>query len=85
MDSYSRLFRSVPNVYFPVMWFALEVDAPDEFVDGLKKLLSLPNVIVYAGVVMILVGSLMVLTVPVLYLLNKQRANSMTTDKVIND
>ncbi|XP_043512147.1 protein croquemort-like [Frieseomelitta varia] len=75
------LFRSVPNVYFPVMWFALEVDAPDEFVDGLKKLLSLPNVIVYASVVMILAGSLMVLTVAVLYLLNKQRANSMTTDK----
>ena len=67
------------------MWFALDVDAPDEFVDGLKKLLSLPNVIIYAGVVMILVGSLMVLTVAMLYLLNKQRANSMTTDKVIDD
>lgn len=80
-----RLFRSVPTIYFPVMWFALEVEATDKFVDELKKLLSLPNIFIYAGAIMVLVGSLIVFTIAILYLLNKQRANSVAGDKVTCD
>lgn len=79
-----RLFRSVPTIYFPVMWFSLEVEATQKFVDDLRKLLSLPNVCIYAGIILILVGSLIISTVALLYLLNRQRANSLASDKVIN-
>ncbi|KOC69025.1 Protein croquemort [Habropoda laboriosa] len=67
------LFRNVPNVYFPVLWFSLEVEATEKFVSDLKMLLSLPNVCIYVGAVMVLVGSLIILTTTLLYLLNKQR------------
>lgn len=67
------------------MWFALEVEATDKFVDELKKLLSLPNIFIYAGAIMVLVGSLIVFTIAILYLLNKQRVNSVTGDKVTYD
>ncbi|XP_029042884.1 protein croquemort-like [Osmia bicornis bicornis] len=76
------LFRSVPTIYFPVMWFSLEVEATQKFVDDLKKLLSLPNVCIYAGIILILVGSLIIFTVALLYLLNRQRANSVASDKI---
>ncbi|XP_060821734.1 protein croquemort-like [Bombus pascuorum] len=80
--SYSvSLFRSVPTIYFPVMWFALEVEATDKFVNELKKLLSLPNIFIYAGAIMVLVGSLIVFTIAILYLLNRQRTNSVAGDK----
>ncbi|CAL7934631.1 unnamed protein product [Xylocopa violacea] len=75
------LFSSVPNMYFPVMWFSLEAEATEKFVNDLKKLLSLPYVCMYAGIIMVLVGSLIIFTVAVLYLLNKQRANSVANDK----
>nr|XP_034187328.1 protein croquemort-like isoform X1 [Osmia lignaria] len=76
------LFRSVPTIYFPVMWFSLEVEATQKFIDDLKKLLSLPNVCIYAGIILILVGSLIIFTVALLYLLNRQRANSLASDKI---
>ena len=64
------------------MWFSLEVEATQKFVDDLKKLLSLPNVCIYAGIILILVGSLIIFTVALLYLLNRQRANSVASDKI---
>lgn len=72
----------MPTIYFPVMWFSLEVEAHEKFVNDLKKFLSLPNVFIYAGVIMILVGSLIILTMVILYLLNRQRAASVAIDKV---
>lgn len=77
------LYKSVPTIYFPVMWFSLEVEATEKFVNDLKKFLSLPNVCVYTGVIMILVGSLIILTMVILYLLNRQRANSIAIDKSV--
>ena len=72
----------MPTIYFPVMWFSLEVEATEKFVNDLKKFLSLPNVCVYTGVIMILVGSLIILTMVILYLLKRQRATSIAIDKV---
>lgn len=82
IDLCFRLYKSVPTIYFPVMWFSLEVEATEKFVNDLKKFLSLPNVFIYAGVIMILVGSLIILTMVILYLLNRQRAASVAIDKV---
>lgn len=82
IDFCFRLYKSVPTIYFPVMWFSLEVEATEKFVNDLKKFLSLPSVCIYAGVIMILVGSLIILTMVVLYLLNRQRATSIAIDKV---
>lgn len=82
IDFCFRLYKSVPTIYFPVMWFSLEVEATEKFVNDLKKFLSLPNVCIYAGIIMILVGSLIILTMVILYLLNRQRATSIAIDKV---
>ncbi|OAD55216.1 Protein croquemort, partial [Eufriesea mexicana] len=75
------LFRSVPTIYFPVMWFSLEVEATDQFVGDLKKLLAIPNVCICTGLIMIVVGCLVDFTMILLYLLNKQRANPIPADK----
>lgn len=75
------LYKEVPTIYFPVFWFTLDVEATDEFVDDLKTLLSLPDVFRYIAVILFLVGSLTIFTVALLYLLSRQRANSVASDK----
>ena len=75
------LFKNVPTIYFPVMWFSLEVEATDKFVNSLKSLLTVPDVFMYAGGIMVLVGSLIICTMALLHLLNRQRASSVATDK----
>ena len=75
------LFKNVPTIYFPVMWFSLEVEATDKFVNSLKSLLMVPDVFMYAGGIMVLVGSLIICTMALLHLLNRQRASSIATDK----
>ncbi|CAK9830378.1 Protein peste [Anthophora retusa] len=75
------LFRDVPTIYFPALWFSLEVEATENFVSDLKQLLSLPSLCIYIGAVMVLVGSLIIITIALLYLLKRQRANSMASDK----
>ncbi|XP_076655822.1 protein croquemort [Halictus rubicundus] len=77
------LYKEVPTIYFPVLWFTLEVEATDMFVDDLKTLLSLPDVFRYIGAILVLVGSLTIFTVALLYLLSRQRANSVANDKAI--
>ncbi|XP_017878842.1 protein croquemort-like [Ceratina calcarata] len=74
------LFKNVPRVYFPVIWFSLEVDATENFVNDLKKLLAVPSVCIYAAVIMILVGLLIVCGVALIYFLTS-RAKSLTDDK----
>ncbi|XP_043253594.1 protein croquemort-like isoform X2 [Colletes gigas] len=71
------LFKQVPRIYFPVMWFSLEVEATEEFVDDLRKLLSLSDVFLYAGAILILAGFLVIFALALLYLLNKQQTGSM--------
>lgn len=66
------------------MWFSLEVEATDKFVNSLKSLLTVPDVFMYAGGIMVLVGSLIICTMALLHLLNRQRASSIATDKVRN-
>ncbi|XP_076673421.1 protein croquemort isoform X2 [Andrena cerasifolii] len=78
------LFKNVPTIYFPVMWFSLEVEATDKFVNSLKSLLTVPDVFMYAGGIMVLVGSLIICTMALLHLLNRQRASLVATDKVRN-
>ncbi|XP_031829308.1 protein croquemort [Nomia melanderi] len=77
------LFKEVPSVYFPVMWFSLDVEATDKFINDLKTLLSLTDVFMYVGVILVLVGSLTIFTVALLYLLSRQRVKSPTGDKVL--
>lgn len=77
------MYKSVPTIYFPVMWFSLEVEASDKFVRNLKSLLLVPDVFMYAGAFMVAVGSLIICTVGLLHLLNRQRANYAASDKVI--
>lgn len=73
----------MPTIYFPMMWFSLEVEAGERFTDDLKKLLSLPIVCMYAGAVMIAIGFLIFFTLAFLYLLKRHRAKSTTNDKAI--
>lgn len=71
-------------MYFPVMWFSLDVEATEKFVNDLKTLLSLTDVFMYIGVILLLVGSLTIFTVALLNLLSRQRVKSPTGDKVSN-
>lgn len=75
------LFKNVPRLYFPVVWFSLEVDAPEPFVNDLKKLLALPDVCIYTGAVMVIAGLLTVCTFALVYFLHRNRAKSLTDDK----
>lgn len=75
------LFKDVPTIYFPVMWFSLDVETTEIFLDDLKTLLSLSDVFTYIGAILVLVGSLTIFTVALLYLLSRQRANSVANDK----
>ncbi|KZC14662.1 Protein croquemort, partial [Dufourea novaeangliae] len=78
------LFKDVPTIYFPVMWFTLEVEATDQFVNDLKSLLSVSDMCIYIGAILVLIGSLIIFTVALLYLVSRQRANSVAGDKVID-
>lgn len=75
------LYKEMPTIYFPVFWFTLDVEATDKFVDDLKTLLSVPDVFRYISAILFLVGSLTIFTVALLYLLSRQRANSVASDK----
>ncbi|XP_076173959.1 protein croquemort [Ptiloglossa arizonensis] len=79
------LFKQVPTLYFPVMWFSLEVEATEKLVGNLKALLSLSDVFAYVGAVLVLAGFLVVFTVTLLYLLNRQRASSIVSGKPIGN
>ncbi|XP_078051658.1 scavenger receptor class B member 1-like [Augochlora pura] len=75
------LFNDVPTIYFPVMWFSLDVETADMFMDDLKTLLSLSDVFKYIGAILVIVGSLTIFIVALLYLLSRQQANSVANDK----
>ncbi|XP_053980417.1 protein croquemort-like [Hylaeus volcanicus] len=75
------LFKQVPTMYFPVMWFSLEVEGTEDLFDNLRKLLSLPDVFMYAGAFLILAGILVICVLALLYLLKRHRAGAIATGK----
>ena len=50
------IFKDLPEVYFPVMWFESTVDLPDSMAGALKLLINVPTIMVLMSVVGIIAG-----------------------------
>ncbi|EFN81088.1 protein croquemort [Harpegnathos saltator] len=66
------LFKNVPRIYFPIMWFNLTVEITKEMASDLKQLLALPTVMLCTGVIMAIVGLCLIAAVALLYLVKKK-------------
>ncbi|KAL7296713.1 hypothetical protein TKK_0010127 [Trichogramma kaykai] len=68
------LFKKVPTLYFPMFWFSVEAGIPDDMVGGMKLLLELPTLCMYAGLIMMFLGSLILCGVSVsCFVYNRRR------------
>ncbi|XP_011500429.1 PREDICTED: protein croquemort-like [Ceratosolen solmsi marchali] len=67
------LFKNVPTIYFPIFWFNMKVEIPNELVGNLQLLLNLPTITMYTGLVLMLIGSLILFSVVVIYYVNNRR------------
>lgn len=64
------LFRDVPTLYFPMLWFEMKVEIPDDMVGDLKLFLNLPHIMMYTGLIAMFVGSLVLFSVAVMCYMN---------------
>lgn len=71
-----RLFQNVPKIYFPMFWFSMKVEAPKDLASDLKYFLLLPNICFGGGIVTVILGSLIVLSVIFFLVVKKQRTNN---------
>ncbi|KAK2581278.1 hypothetical protein KPH14_008068 [Odynerus spinipes] len=70
------LFKNVPKVYFPIFWFSLKVQAPEDLALGLKQFLLLPRICFLAGIITVILGALILLSVVLFNIVKRQRKNN---------
>ncbi|XP_031780045.1 protein croquemort [Nasonia vitripennis] len=76
------MLKDVPTIYFPMFWFNMRAGIPDDLVGGLKLLLNLPNITMYVGLVLMLIGSLVLFCVAIMcYVNNRRRLPQHKTSK----
>lgn len=71
-----RLFKNVPNIYMPVIWFQIKMEITEEMASKLKILLALPIVMLCSGIIMSIIGLFLIAAVALLYLGKKRRMPS---------
>ncbi|XP_036144052.1 protein peste-like isoform X2 [Monomorium pharaonis] len=81
------LFKNVPKIYMPMIWFELKVQMTEEMVSSLRILLALPIVMLSIGITMIVVGLCLIGIVAFLYFKKKRRVRSTedTTEKAVDE
>jgi LPXTG-motif cell wall-anchored protein len=62
-----RLFKNVPKMYIPMIWFELTAEVSEEMSSGLRQLLGIPIVMLSIGITMIVVGLCLIGGVAFLY------------------
>ncbi|KAL6438347.1 hypothetical protein ACFW04_004481 [Cataglyphis niger] len=79
-----KLFKGVPNIYMPMMWFRLKAGITEEMASNLRILLALPTVMLCSGIAMTIVGLCLIAAVTLLYLGKKQPvASTVRTFRLI--
>lgn len=72
-------------MYFPVFYFSLHAGIPDDMAASLTYLLMLPDIIFYAGLVLIFVGTLAILSSAILcYMHNRNQNNKVRKNRKLN-
>ncbi|XP_066598162.1 protein croquemort-like [Prorops nasuta] len=64
------LFKDVPKIFFPILWFSMDVALTEDVVSNISMFLLLPDICLYTSAAMALVGSLMLLAIAVLHYVN---------------
>ncbi|GAB1863256.1 Scavenger receptor class B member 1 [Camponotus japonicus] len=81
------LFKNVPNIYMPMLWFQLKMEITEEMASNLRILLALPTMMLCSGIVMIIIGLCLIAGVVLLYFGKKRHMPStdVTIEKMIDN
>lgn len=81
------LFKNVPKMYIPMIWFELTAEVTEEMSSGLRQLLAVPVVMLSIGITMIVVGLCLIGGVAFLYFKKRRQVipTEETTEKAVDE
>ncbi|XP_015598591.1 protein croquemort isoform X2 [Cephus cinctus] len=80
-SNFVSTFNDVPKIYFPIFWFNLKSGTTDDLAYSLRQMLMLRSIGLYISVAIIILGLLLLLSIPTLYMVKRKREISRIKGK----
>lgn len=75
---FCSLFKDVPKIYFPILWFEVKGGLTEDLAAEVKQAISLPYMMVFSGIVMLTLGFLLMLSLAILYHLQNRTMDEVS-------
>ncbi|KAF7992790.1 hypothetical protein HCN44_005134 [Aphidius gifuensis] len=76
------LFKNVPKIYLPIMWFDLRGGTTDNLASSLRQILWLNKIGIYGSTILASIGGLMLIIIGVMQYLKSRQINDQNTRKL---
>ncbi|KAL2732609.1 protein croquemort-like [Vespula maculifrons] len=69
------LFNNVPKTYFPMFWFSMKVNIPEELASDLKYFLLISSFCFYIGLIIMTLGTLILISIVLFHVMRRSHKN----------